>query len=113
MNPAVAARIVPILLTPWGGVLTGWLMEEPGRAAAVTAQPQLSFPTSADEDGFEREAERALREIHETRANLLLLPFHVGDVVLDPTATARTTHAPRSRAGREPQDPAMSPDLSA
>ncbi len=88
-NPAGAAMTVALLVTLSGTAFTGWLMEEPGRMAALSDLPQIAAPTFADEEGYEagygaRKAEGSLKDIHETLANflLVLVALHVGGVVL-------------------------------
>lgn len=89
-NPAGAAMVVAILVTLSGTALTGWLMAEPERAAAVSGQLAIVAPALADDDdendegGGEREADGPLKEVHETLANamLLLVALHLGGVAL-------------------------------
>ena len=87
-NPAGAAMIVALLVTLSGTAFTGWLMAEPDRVAMLPDMPQIVSPARADDDGDEYggrgEAGGALKEVHETLANLLLLlaALHVGGVVL-------------------------------
>lgn len=81
-NPAGAAMVVALLVTLSGTALTGWLMEEPGRAESAARQLQLVAPAFADDD--DDEAESPLKEVHETLANamLLLIALHLGGVAL-------------------------------
>ncbi len=88
-NPAGAAMVVALLVTLSGTALTGWLMGEPGRVAALSDLPQIAAPAFADEEGYgteygEGQAEGSLKEIHETLANVLLVlvALHIGGVVL-------------------------------
>ncbi len=86
-NPAGAAMVVAILVTLSGTALTGWLMAEPERAAAVSRQLAIVAPALADDDDGEdreREADGPLKEVHETLANamLLLVALHLGGVAL-------------------------------
>lgn len=82
-----------LLVTLSGTAFTGWLMEEPARAAAATHQLQLVAPALADDDDGEGQAGRGdaegkaegpLEEVHETLANamLLLIALHLGGVAL-------------------------------
>ena len=81
-NPAGAAMVVALLVALSGTAFTGWLMEEPGRAETAARQLQFVAPAFADED--DGEAEGALKEVHETLANamLLLIALHLGGVAL-------------------------------
>lgn len=81
-NPAGAAMVVALLVTLSGTALTGWLMEEPGRAETAARQLQFVAPAFADDD--DDEAESPLKEVHETLANamLLLIALHLGGVAL-------------------------------
>jgi cytochrome b len=88
-NPAGAAMIVALLVTLSGTAFTGWLMEEPGRAVALSDLPQIVASAFADEESYEagyseRQPEGSLKEIHETLANVLLVlvALHIGGVVL-------------------------------
>lgn len=87
-NPAGAAMIVALLVTLAGTAFTGWVMKEPARVALLPELPQIVAPAWADDDGDEYgergEAGGALKEVHETLANLMLLlaVLHVGGVVL-------------------------------
>lgn len=92
-NPAGAAMVVALLVTLSGTAFTGWLMEEPARAAAAPHQLQLVAPALADDDDgeghagrgdAEGKAEGPLEEVHETLANamLLLIALHLGGVAL-------------------------------
>ena len=94
-NPAGGAMVVAILLTLSGTAFTGWLMTTAPRPAAVAVltAPALVTPAYADDDEDEgREygeeaGERgggALKEVHETLANLMLLlvALHLAGVVL-------------------------------
>lgn len=92
-NPAGAAMIIALLVTLSGTAFTGWLMEEPARAAAAAHQLQFVVPALADDDDgegragrgdAEGEAEGPLREVHETLANamLLLVALHLVGVAL-------------------------------
>jgi cytochrome b len=82
-NPAGAAMIVAILLTMSATAFTGWLTAEPTRLASLPAMPQ--FVTSAFADGHDHRkgGDRALKEVHETLADLMLvlIGLHVGGVV--------------------------------
>lgn len=88
-NPAGAVMVVVLLLTLAGTAYTGWLMENPGRRAALPALPQLVTQAFADEEGEEEAgyggsiSGAPVEEIHETLANLLLLlvALHVGGVI--------------------------------
>ena len=87
-NPAGAAMIVALLVTLSGTAFTGWLMAEPDRVAMLPEMPQIVSPAWADDDegeyGERGEADGAVKEVHETLANLMLLlaALHVGGVVL-------------------------------
>lgn len=89
-NPAGAAMIIALLATLSGTAFTGWLMEEPARAAAASHQLRFVAPALADDDDgegradAEGEAEGPLKEVHETLANamLLLVALHLGGVAL-------------------------------
>lgn len=74
--------VVALLVTLSGTTFTGWLMEEPGRAETATRQLQFVTPAFAGDD--DDEAESALKEVHETLANamLLLIALHLGGVAL-------------------------------
>lgn len=87
-NPAGAAMIVALLVSLSGTAFTGWLMEDPSRVAMLPDMPQIVAPAYADDDGDEYsargETDGALKEVHETLANLLLLlvALHAAGVVL-------------------------------
>jgi cytochrome b len=87
-NPAGAAMVVALLLALSGTAVTGWLLEEPGRLAALPELPRIVAPAFADEDGahdvYGRGGDETLEEVHEMLANLLLLmiALHVAGVVL-------------------------------
>ncbi len=87
-NPAGAAMTVALLVTLSGTAFTGWLMAEPDRMAMLPSLPTIVAPAWADDDGEEYgergKFEGALKEVHETLANLMLLlaALHVGGVVL-------------------------------
>lgn len=75
-NPAGAVMIVAILVTLSGTAFTGWLMEEPDRAAAAARQLHIVASASADDGRDEAKAgarsrpqgktEGPLKEVHET-----------------------------------------------
>jgi cytochrome b len=89
-NPAGAAMIVALLVTLAGTAFSGWLLVQPDRVAMLPALPQIVAPARADDDGGERgygesgTTEGALKDVHETLSNLLLLlvALHVAGVVL-------------------------------
>ena len=87
-NPAGAAMIVALLAALSGTALTGWLMAEPARMAMLPEMPQIVAPAWADDDGehgeYGERGEGALKEVHETFANLMLLliALHLAGVVL-------------------------------
>ena len=87
-NPVGAVMIVALLVTLSATAWTGWLLEEPGRAAMLSELPQIAAPAFADEDGEYGEAGEnggeTIAELHETFANLtlLLVALHVAGVVL-------------------------------
>ncbi len=86
-NPAGAAMILALLITLSGTAFTGWLMEEPARIATLPEMPRIVAPAFADDDGkyeaYGEGSEKALKEVHEVFANLMLLlvALHVGGVV--------------------------------
>lgn len=85
-NPAGAAMIVALLVTLSGTAFTGWLLEDDSRLAMLPSVPAIVAPAWADDDGDRDQgaADGALKEVHETLANLMLLlaALHVGGVVL-------------------------------
>ncbi len=85
-NPTAAAMVVALLVTLSGTAYTGWLMDEPSRAAMLPAPPQIVAPAFADDDGERggEGGEEAVEELHELFANLMLLlvALHVAGVVL-------------------------------
>lgn len=84
-NPAGAAMIVALLVTLAGTAFTGWLIQEPERAAMLPVMPQIVASAHADEAGRgDHHDEDALEEVHEVLANLtlVLVVLHVAGVGL-------------------------------
>lgn len=89
-NPVGAVMIVAMLVTLSGTAYTGWLLEEPGRAAMLPELPQIAAPAFADEDGEAGEyggeamGGETVEELHETFANIMLflIAAHIAGVVL-------------------------------
>lgn len=123
-NPAGAAMIITLLVTLSGTAFTGWLMEEPARAAAATHLLQFVAPVLADDDdgeGLARETStrKARPKGHSRRSPRRwrtpccpLSPCTSGAWRSRRSATGRTLPAPWLRAGRDLLVLAISSDPS-
>ncbi len=87
-NPLGALMIVALLITLAGSCISGWLVENRARLAALPSLPQMAAPARADDDGKDEKPgegrEEVVEEVHEVLANglLVLIGLHVVGVIL-------------------------------